>query len=583
MGKARAKAAPTSGVVVKYDLFDLPTGAHKAGLAGLILQIRYMEKTKRNYPEGAIPAIVEMTSTSATLRFTKRAVQGIFDALYEAKWTEIESRTKWSGEKPKKILEVEEENPDTKNKKKVKRFVYDVVHPSGSFLRDHYPNKMDETKDWHKLWREMLWEIPRGRPTTRIPFKQRADGKHCKEGQDAWKDLVKVEKASQKNAFYTGEVASSLWLGAQAVNAEAIPFVGRAEQNLLLHFWPLTVLIFQPQQITREGKNEFVGYTLAIPEVSDLESFVEDYPAMLHELGTEVRGYRPADAVIDLPAQGALAFLDHLARLTAHVAEHGETRASISSVEYIHLNKTGNNVKSLAAGRVAYRQELVRGYRAIVGEPGKAPPYRNPLFRRGLLLALLDPAEPEWYEPLSSMLVEMPWPFFVRSEKSPRTMPWFWQDAVVQFDQLLEFHQSDLRRFRDMAKDNPAKAAERPKTPLPLLIHRLVESYVNRKTEDKSGLKWESFKDKKVKDERTGKERVDVPPAYREAREKVASGTFLEMRSRREQAFVDHFTATFCSVKQFLSEDDFQLVAEALLNQHENVKTLTLLALSANS
>ena len=106
---------------------------------------------------------------------------------------------------------------------------------------------------------------------------------------------------------------------------------------------------------------------------------------------------------------------------------------------------------------------------------------------------------------------------------------------------------------------------------------------MNRKTEDKSGLKWENFKDKRIKDERTGRERVDVPPAYREAREKVASGTFLEMRSRREQAFVDHFIATFCSVKQFLSEEDFQLVAEALLKQHENVKTLTLLALSANS
>ncbi len=74
-----------------------------------------------------------------------------------------------------------------------------------------------------------------------------------------------------------------------------------------------------------------------------------------------------------------------------------------------------------------------------------------------------------------------------------------------------------------------------------------------------------------------------MPEAYREAREKVASGTFLEMRSRREQAFVDHFTATFCSVKQFLPEKEFRIVAEALLTEPENVKTLTLLALSANS
>src|SRR5262249_55746035 len=151
----------------------------------------------------------------------------------------------------------------------------------------------DQSNGWLKLWRDMLWTIPRGIPKTRIPFQQRAEGKHCKEGKDAWEDLVRVEKARQKNTFHTTEVAGSLWLGAQTVNAEAIAFVGRAEQNLLLHFWPLTVLIFQPQQITSDGEGEFVGYTLAIPEVSELESFVDDYPNMLRELGTNIRGYRP--------------------------------------------------------------------------------------------------------------------------------------------------------------------------------------------------------------------------------------------------------------------------------------------------
>ena len=68
-------------------------------------------------------------------------------------------------------------------------------------------------------------------------------------------------------------MAGSLWLGAQAINAEAVPFQGRAEQNLLLHFWPLTALIFVPQQIDSDGKGDFVGYILAIPEVDDLENF----------------------------------------------------------------------------------------------------------------------------------------------------------------------------------------------------------------------------------------------------------------------------------------------------------------------
>ena len=294
-----------------------------------------------------------------------------------------------------------------------------------------------------------------GNPTTRTPFNQRAAGHSCAEGKVAWDDLVRCEKARQANEFYTTEVAGSLWLGAQAVNAESIPFRGRAEQNVLLHFWPHTALIFVPQRINNDGESEFVGYCLAIPEVADLELFCEDYPKLLHDLSQEVRGFRPTEAVIDLPAQAALEFMEHLARLTAFKAEKKRTGDSVSSVEYLHLVKIGNNVKSLAAGQ--------------------------------------------------------------------------------------------------------------------------------RRAEEKSGHTWESFKDKKIKDEKTGKERIAVPEAYREAKEKVASGIFLEMRSRREQDFVDHFTATFCSVRQYLPEDDFRLVAEALLTKSEDVKTLTLLALSANS
>ena len=58
-----------------------------------------------------------------------------------------------------------------------------------------------------------------------------------------------------------------------------------------------------PQQINNDGEREFVGYCLAIPEVADLELFCEDYPELLHNLSTEVKGFRPAEAVIDLPAQ----------------------------------------------------------------------------------------------------------------------------------------------------------------------------------------------------------------------------------------------------------------------------------------
>lgn len=579
MGKTKTKAAPITSVTIKYDLFDLPTSQHKAGLAGLILQVQSMEeRAKKNAKTSPdlIPTITDMTPTSASIAFTEKAVHGLMDDLYAAQIVEVASKSKWPGQTPKREEQVEETDEQGVSKKG-RRFIYDVTQPTGPFLKSRL---RDEKGLWFKLWREMLWEIPRGKPLSREPFQQRANNEPCKEGPAAWQALVKVEQARQKNAFYTAEVSGSLWLGAQAANAELIPFEGRAEQNLLLHFWPLTVLIFVPQQIDADGSGDFLGYVLAIPEVADLEQFLSDYPRMLGQLSSAVRGYRPAEAVIDLPAQGALAFLEHLARLSSEKATE-KVKYSVGSIEFLHLAKFGNNIKPMAAGRVAPRPGLLERYLAIVGRPGEDPPFRNPLFRRGLMLHLLN--DQEWHEPMAPMLMDRPWPFFIRSEKSPKGLPWFWQDAAKKFEDLANQHAADRKGYQEMAQDAPEQAGPAPQTPLPLLIHRLVQNYVLRKTEDKSGLKWEDFKDKKIKDEKTGRERIAVPEIYREAKEKVASGKFLEMRSRREQAFVDHFTATFCSVKQFLPEDDFRVVAEALLHDPETVKTLTLLALSANS
>jgi CRISPR-associated protein Cmx8 len=573
----------TKSVTVTYDLFDLPTAQHKAGLAGLVLQIRHMARPERGLPPEVIPDLVGCTPTSATIRFTEQSTQALFDEVYDSSIEEVAVRSKWPDAKLKRVDEVDAPDPEKPGQmRKSKRYVYDVVQPRGRFLRDHLPDKMDPTKDWHKLWRDMLWAIPRAKPLARTPFNQRAAGEPCAEGAAAWSDLLRHEKARKRNEFAVAEVSSSLWLGAQAINAEGVPFRGRVDQTVLLHFWVLTTLIFVPQRIKNDGESEFVGYTLAIPEVADLELFCEDYPRLLHDLPTDVRGFRPVASVIDLPAQAALEFMEHLAQLAQFKTEKKRTADSVSSVEYLHLVKAGNNVKSMAAGRVAPKPELLEKYEAIVGTRERPSPYRNPLFRAGLLLALLR--DLDWHECMGPIFAERPWPFFVRGEKTPRSMPWFAADAAKKFESEIEKHQATEKQ-RKMSTSNSTDAATRTAPHLPLLIHRLVQNYVNRRTEEKSGKTWEEIKKRVVKDEKTGRERIDIPEDYREAREKIASSIFLEMRSRREQDFVDHFTATFCSIKQYLPEEDFRVVAQALLERDgwEQVKTLTLLALSANS
>jgi len=565
-----AKQAAPSSMRISYDLFDLPTAQHKAGLAGLLLQIRHMEgKTPK--PK-AIPKIVEWTRTSATIEYTADSVQCLFDDVYAATREVVRVKSKWANAtevKPPEIVEeeIEEKAEDGSVKKKtvrVKYYFYSQVQASGNFLRQYITNAPEL---WLKLWRDMLWAIPRGNPQSRKPFEERAEQKSCGEGASAWKDLLKAEKALKKNSFFTAEVAGSLWLGAQAVNAEGVPFEGRVEQSLLLHFWPLTVQVYAPQVVTREGKSEFLqaSYVLAIPEVADLKAFVADYPRMLGQLDRTARGFRPAEAVIDLPAEGALSFLEHLARLSAEKAEGSELASSLGSVEYLQQIKLGNNIKTMAAGRVAPRPGLLSRYLAIVGRVGEKPPYGNPLFRRGLILALLE--NRPWFQPFGKLFAECDVSFFVPTD-APSTLSWFWLDAKKKIQEVLKAMPTDPKQT-----DPPPK----PDDLLMMLIHRLTRTYLAERAKEKSGIDPEKFKDgDKIAWDK-------LPKDYYDARRAAGESLFYEFRSRRDQAFIQHFSQTFFAAKQYVSEEHYIEIGRALLNRTEDVKTLTLMSLSANS
>jgi len=70
---------------------------------------------------------------------------------------------------------------------------------------------------------------------------------------------------------------------------------------------------------------------------------------------------------------------------------------------------------------------------------------------------------------------------------------------------------------------------------------------------------------------------------YGETREKVAREAFLAVRSRSGMDFTDYFASTLCSVSQPLSERQYIKLAQALYEETDRVRTLTMLALSACS
>ena len=582
-------------VTLDYRLSDLPTAQHKAGLAGLVLQIRELhriaEETPDEYDPADLPVFGSVTADGATVTLTERSTRALFDALYFARKEPVTVSKPWRGKNVESLGERTEKiaDPETGRSKSVTRYTYAVVTPRNPFLNRH----LSDPKDlWQKLWRDMLFNIPRGKPASRRPFNERAAGEPCSEGGKAWKELVRWAKDRDRGRVRTVSVSGSTLLGAQDVTAEQVPFQDRGDHAVLLHFWPLTVTVFVPWTLDVDAANpsqtreEAVGFSIAVPEVADLEAFCDIYPAALRALSDQpqARGYRPRAACLDLPAQAALETLANMASVvTAKTTDAADRLADlVGSVEYRHMVKAGNNVKAQGTGRVSPDPNLLGDYNRIVKD------YRNTLFRGCLLTDLLDrggrddePNRPGWALPFAEPLRTLPWELFVRCEQTPQDMKNFPADARARFESIRAGYQTSLEQARDMHADPPAH-------PLEPLVFNTIRTYVRGKTEDRCGVTWEAIKQRpRIQDEATGKERVDVPAEYREAQLKVASSAFLEMRSRHGKDFAAYFADVIGSVPQTGlgrgSTEKFVTLARALLKEPDDVRVLALLALSANS
>ena len=556
MAKTKRKVAPEPEVLeLKYDLYSLPTAQHKAGLAGLLMMIESMKARKLS----PLPKISDLTAAGVKITFTRESMQTVFDDLYAAAYAEVEVKAKWAGQRPKRAIERKTVLANGKQKTE-KRFIYNVVQPAGRFLAAWYPAGDDL---WLKLWRDMVWSTLRGRPTTRGVYKERADGKPSSVAPATWASLAKSGLLRARGKLRTEPIASSVFIGAQDVNAEKVPFQGTPEDNMLLHFWTLPTLIFAPSSIDRDGKTESAGYALAIPEPADLCAFVEEVQRLLRSLDPAPAGFRPRAARIDLPAEGGLEYLSHLARARVRRSALAET---LAAVEVYQLKKRGNSIPVLSAERILPDERVLRDYETLRQQ------CRNPLYRSQRIMNLLRGMP--WYHGMDTAFNQYPWEFFIwksGSERAtPRYIPFFGYDTSRKF-RAIEAELTNIQGGVPMSdQDKDDLLARR--------VYHLIQGYVRQRAEGRSGEKYEKFRGNK-----DDKGRVVYPAKYSEAVQRICTDAFLAMRGRRDKDFVEYFTGTICSVPQYLPEDDFLAVSQALATDCERIKTLAMLALSANS
>lgn len=532
---------------LRYQLAELPSTQHRAGLAGLVLMVQYLLNTQPWFKEseGAIIEL-QLKEFSANLRFNLQGLQALFDLIYKAFSQERSTETKI-----KKYDRVEEvEVPDKKDKTKTKRilkYFYTVTIPQGAFLADwDKSNDTSENGLWIKLWRDMLWQIVRGVPATRSSFNHRVNSAtYSQDVQEIWKELQYPDKIVGQSGNY--------YLGAMATNSENIPTKDKVRYQFLLHFWVFVAQVYCPAVLDKDGKREPSGYALAIPDVANLKNFCQVFPKVLRERDLNRWGYLPREAVIDLPEEGVLDFLLLLRNRVSRETGDQQLRRLILGVELIHAEKVGNNIKIRSISTIEPIKEHIDKYEAI------RKLYWCPWFRKQRLMNLLQ--QPSNDETLHNNLRKIqPWSNFdAVLSRIPRT--WlqddsFSHDARNLFQQEVEIYMKV--KIREYA----------------LIVYEVCQSYVIGKLESKYKIKWDKdkkcyFQDKKLISQGDGDDK----------KKKIVNEAFLAIRSRTDaKAFIDYFVST---LYPFVKKSEFVNFTDALFNQTDEIRALTLLALSS--
>ncbi|WP_029459784.1 type I-MYXAN CRISPR-associated protein Cmx8 [Solidesulfovibrio alcoholivorans] len=535
--RSKAKAAVPEVVELAYDLFELPSAQHKAGLAGMLLFIKSMKERELS----PMPEILEQTETTVRLRLSREALQAMFDDLYAVDEIEAKSSSKWKGETP-----IREEKVTDKQGKTKTVFVYPLTVPRARWLSFW---EADGEGVWLKLWRDMLWKTLRAIPKTRDEYLKTKTSGHY-DLDNLWTEITTSTQQRRK-------VSCSLMLGVQDENAEQVPFGVRGNDKLLLHFWTLVCPISVPRLLKTKGgtiESTHTGFVLALPEPANIDDFVDQHRNYLRKLNPATVGMRPKDALIDLPAEGGLEYLFQLAQ--GRIGKSLDD-SLVCGLEIHHLEKVGNSVKARSVESIRPRSGLLGQYEKLRGKVA------NPVYKQMRLANLL--VARRWHADAQRFFNEYPYPVFISGPNTPRWIHFFGADVK--------------RYFEDRRQDAAVKGGTMPPDDVfSLKVYQMIRNWVNQRVEEKCGLRYSQFKDN------TNEQgHVIYPKNYREAKEKICADTFLAIRGRNGQDFVEYFVGNICAVPHFLPEADYVLVSRRLLDDWETVKTLAMLALSAAS
>lgn len=143
-----------------YQLATLPSSQHRAGLAGLVLMVRWLERQPAfKVQSEAICRFTRLDEQGATLLLNQPGLEALFNEVYAASLEEQERPQPFKNKNKEIVPPLREEerhktDPKTGKTKTKKVYIYPVVVPKGAFIADYDQSADGDKGHWVKLWRD---------------------------------------------------------------------------------------------------------------------------------------------------------------------------------------------------------------------------------------------------------------------------------------------------------------------------------------------------------------------------------------------------------------------------------------------
>ena len=547
-------------VTLEYRSSELPSSQHRASLAGLILKIQWLQE-QANFKQSVdtVCKIIDLDADKATLQFNLNGLTALMKSHYSASFEERESRKlRTKGHKNFRIIEREVYNTDTDKKELTTFYIYKDLVPQGYLVQSFEPPGNDN-RVWTKLWQEATWTILRPRDRQRLPFKAMVSGTDPPEIEKIWKLLC--DQPDAKVAL-----SSTYMLGVQAKNNEGVQISDLARFKFLLNFWSYVAQIYLPIQVDAKDKVKLHGYAIAIPDVRNLSAFCQHFPSILRQRDTKELWGKPHSAIVRHPIEAGLNSLGSIHTYLSKLIPELDVSDLLFGVDVFHLFRKKDEPQILSIERYLPNRDAIAEFTQLQDK------LFDPLFRLQYWQNLIRdrPRIHGFY----SLLRDLPTSETIKNNLFCRDFRTVFRpkNNAMELEKIDET-KSDI----EIDSGETSKSTATKEISIESLLLRLLRTYTRHQLEHRFKLKWDKNWNKKKKEELKHDEAYKN---YKEKLKQIVVDLHHDFRRPREgNDFLAYFAAKFTDVYQYITTEEYLLLAQLIQTQPEQIRILCLLAL----